>query len=195
MENFGFVKKVFIAKTLGLFRRIDRSWRLFLWNNAFPSLNAEYVGRGCELSISAGGSVGSAGGLQLSNYSSVAAKHGSLNIGRNVFIGVSAQIVCRHSITIGDDTLIAEHVTIRDHDHVFDAELPTAQAGFVAEPIVIGNNVWLGAKVSVLKGVTIGDNAVIAANSVVTKDVPANVLAAGVPARVKRNLRPKSVSI
>ena len=104
-------------------------------------------------------------------------------------MGIGSVIVARECIQIGTDVLIAEYVTIRDQDHLFDGAGITSRSGFSTAPIVIGNNVWLGAKVTVTKGVTIGDNVVIGANSVVAHDIPANCIAVGAPARVIRELR------
>lgn len=95
-------------------------------------------------------------------------------------------IVCRERISIGDNALIAEHVAIRDQDHLYGQGLTTVAADFATAPIVIGSNVWIGAKATITRGVTIGNNSVIGANSVVTTDIPADVVAAGVPARIIR---------
>lgn len=101
------------------------------------------------------------------------------------YINSNAQIVCSEKITIGYGVAIADGVLIRDcddHDLVYDGYQKT-------KPIVIGDHVWIGQKAMILKGVTIGDNAVIAAGSVVTKDVPANTLVGGVPAKpIKTNI-------
>lgn len=110
---------------------------------------------------------------------------GILHIGARVIFGHHCTLGVRESLIIGDDAMLAEMVSVRDHDHRFDdLETPIREQGMVCAPIVIGRNVWIGAKVSVVKGVTIGDNAIIGANAVVTRDVPANAIAAGVPARV-----------
>lgn len=111
---------------------------------------------------------------------------GRLLVGPGAFIGQGSVIVAREEITIGRDALIAEYVTIRDQDHVFGGPLPTARNGFSTAPVRIGDNVWLGAKVTILKGVSIGHNVVVGANSVVTSDLPDNVVAVGTPARVVR---------
>jgi len=88
-------------------------------------------------------------------------------------------------IEIGQNTLIAEFVSIRDYDHDFsDLLVPISKQGFNGKSISIGENVWIGRGVCILKGVTIGDNSIIGANSTVTKDIPANTVAFGSPAKV-----------
>ena len=112
---------------------------------------------------------------------------GTLRVGEGTIFGHHCTLAARDSVTIGADCLIAELVSIRDHDHCFDRlDVPTRDQGFTVAPVRIGRNVWLASKVSVLKGVTIGDNAIVGANAVVTHDIPANAIAVGVPARVVR---------
>ena len=113
---------------------------------------------------------------------------GSLEIGDRTIFGHHCTLGVVDSVVIGPDCLIAEMVAIRDHDHRFDGPLdvPVREQGTASAPVSIGRNVWLAGKVTVLKGVTIGDNAVIGANAVVTKDIPANAVAVGIPARVIR---------
>jgi maltose O-acetyltransferase len=91
---------------------------------------------------------------------------------------------------VGRNALFAEYVTIRDQDHAMDSTEGQGRVGFTSSPIVIGDNVWLGAKVTVTQGVTIGNNVVVGANSVVTRDLPDNCVALGAPARVVRRLKP-----
>lgn len=98
------------------------------------------------------------------------------------YINCDARISCLTSISIGADAAISEQVVIRDHD---SHEL-TGASGPSCAPIAIGDHVWVGFRSVILKGVTIGDGAVIAAGSVVTRDVPPRALAAGVPALVRR---------
>ncbi|MCC6484204.1 MAG: acyltransferase [Armatimonadetes bacterium] len=113
--------------------------------------------------------------------------YGSLDIGPRTIFGHHCTLAVRESLIIGEDCLIAELVSIRDHDHrCDDLTIPFREQGAVVAPVRIGRNVWLGSKATVLKGVTIGDNAVIGANAVVTRDIPANAIAVGVPARVIR---------
>lgn len=169
-----------------LVQKALRIWRRTYWWFLCPSLRLAYAGQGSSISVTDGGSLSSAARLVLSDHSSITVKFGTMRIGRDAFFGNGTVIVCREEISIGDNVLFAEHVTIRDQDHIFGPGLITAKSGFETEPVKIGNNVWLGAKVTVTKGVTIGDNSVVGANSVVTKDLPANCVAAGSPARVVR---------
>lgn len=90
---------------------------------------------------------------------------------------------CYAGIDIGEDVAIAEQVVIRDSDNHFISSEPPCP---MCAPIRIGNHVWVGVRATILKGVTIGDGAIIAAGAVVTHDVPPHCLAAGVPARVVR---------
>lgn len=99
---------------------------------------------------------------------------GALTIGRGVFFNNYCSINCHNSITIGDNVLFGEGVKIYDHDHIFSASTGVSRKKFTTSKVVIGNNVWLCSNVIILKGVSIGDNAVIAAGSVVSKDIPAS---------------------
>ena len=97
---------------------------------------------------------------------------GEVKIGDNVFCNDNVSINCQKKISIGDNTIIGPGVMFFDHDHDFRNNINE----FVKKEIVIGNNVWLGAGCIVLKGTIIGDGAIIAANSTVNKNVPANTI-------------------
>lgn len=103
--------------------------------------------------------------------------------------GFSGTVIsAAESIEIGSNVLCGANVTITDTDwHHLDRALEGIEPAPSA-PVIIGSNVWLGMNVIILKGVTIGSNTVISANSVVTKSIPANVLAGGLPAKVIREL-------
>ncbi|MDR1846634.1 MAG: Coenzyme F420 hydrogenase/dehydrogenase, beta subunit C-terminal domain, partial [Bacteroidales bacterium] len=106
-------------------------------------------------------------------------KNGELII-KSGFINEGVQITCASKVSVGEGCVIARDVVIRDYDgHTID--IPDYK---IAKPIIIGNHVWIGNRSMILKGVTIGDGAIIAAGSIVTKDVPPQCIVAGVPAKV-----------
>lgn len=90
-------------------------------------------------------------------------------------------------VTFGNNVFIAPNCCFTTAEHAIDPEMRKAGVE-IAKPITIGNNVWIGAGSTILAGVTIGDNAVIGAGSLVCKDIPANVVAVGVPCKVKRSI-------
>lgn len=112
-----------------------------------------------------------------------------LVIGDNTRIGRSSIINAAGGVEIGRDVRIGPRLLISSTDHNFSERSKVIRAqGCELEKIVIGNNVWIGGNVSIMKGVNIGDNVVVAAGAVVTKDVPGNVLVAGVPARIIKEI-------
>lgn len=105
-------------------------------------------------------------------------KKASLEIGKNFFMNNFCSINCLEKISIGNNTLFGENVKLYDHNHHYE-NVPNFKIypnQFNTGPIMIGNNCWLGSNVTVLKGVTIGDNSIIGAGCVIYKDVPANTI-------------------
>lgn len=147
------------------------------------------IEQGAKIAATDGGRIQFGASTAIDRFATVIVKHGSLAAGANLYLGVGAVVVARESIKIGENVLIAEHVTIRDQDHAIVPTEGQGRVGFTTSPIVIGDNVWLGAKVTVIQGVTIGNNVVVGANSVVTHDLPDNCVAVGAPARVVRHLK------
>ena len=127
----------------------------------------------------------------------------NIHVGKNFFSNYNLIMIDHTDIYIGDDVRIAPNVTITTVKHPFEAEKRAIQYmdntfhpdGIgdyeINAPVHIGNNVWLASGVIVCPGVTIGDNAVIGAGSVVTKDIPANTFACGVPCRVVKEIEDK----
>ncbi len=109
---------------------------------------------------------------------------GELLIGSNVFISGLCVIAAKRHISIGSDSMIGEIVSIRDHDH--DPAYPPRSGRTVQADLHIGERVWIGAKSSVVRGGSIGDDAVIGTHAVVNRPVPPGSLAVGVPAQVKK---------
>ena len=111
-------------------------------------------------------------------------KDAKLTLGSG-YLNSNVQIICGKEIEIGDDVKIARDVIIRDTD----AHKILGGNHSIVNPVKIGNHVWLGTRSVILKGVTIGDGAIVAAGAIVTKDVPAKSIVAGVPAKViKENI-------
>lgn len=111
----------------------------------------------------------------------------NITIGDNVYINFGCVILDCGQVTIGSDTLIGPNVGLFSGNHTTDAE-ERAAGGLIPRPITIGSRVWLCGNVSVVPGVTIGDDTVIGAGSVVTRDIPSGVVAAGNPCRVLRKI-------
>ncbi len=109
-----------------------------------------------------------------------------IRIGRNVFINQNCTMYDLGGIDIGDDVLIGPNVSIITSGHPL--EPAQRRACVTAKPIAIERNVWIAAGATLIGGVTVGENAVVAAGSVVTRDVPANTLVGGNPARVIRSI-------
>jgi acetyltransferase-like isoleucine patch superfamily enzyme len=117
----------------------------------------------------------------------------SITIGKNCHFGAYNHVTSVNNITIGDNLLTGKWVTITDNSHgefiyeqlaIDPLQRPISSKG----PVIIGNNVWIGDKATILPGVTIGDGAIIAANAVVTKNVPAYSVAGGNPARIIKTI-------
>jgi len=109
-----------------------------------------------------------------------------IRVGERVFINQNCTFYALAEITIGDDVLIGPNVSLITSEHPVSPS--RRRAALVGRPITIGRNVWIAAGATVIGGVTIGENAVVAAGSVVTRDVPADTLVAGNPARVIRSI-------
>jgi len=114
-------------------------------------------------------------------------------IGDNVIFNSDCHIGCIQRVSIGNNVLLASRVFISDHGHGKGTEMdtyipPRKRDLFCKGPVIIEDNVWIGEGVAILSGVHIGKNSIIGANSVVTKNIGANCVAAGVPARIVRHI-------
>lgn len=109
----------------------------------------------------------------------------NITIGKNVFINACCHFQDHGGIVLGDDCLVGHNVVFATLNHSLD---PEKRASMIPAPIVVGKKVWIGSNSTILQGVTIGDNSIVAAGSVVTKDVPANTIVGGVPAKEIRKI-------
>jgi len=108
-----------------------------------------------------------------------------IQIGKNVFINHACSFLDMGGITIEDDVLIGPKVNLITENHPLD---PLDRRALICRPIVIKRNAWIGAAATILPGVTIGENAVVAAGAVVSKDVAANTIVGGIPAKLIKTI-------
>jgi acetyltransferase-like isoleucine patch superfamily enzyme len=123
--------------------------------------------------------------------SKVRAHEGEVRIGAKSVLGQECTISAFQHVSIGRECVIADRVMLIDFDHgVVEVERPIREQGIYKRDVRVGHNVWVGYGAAFLRGVTVGDNAVVGTYAVVTRDVPANAVVAGVPARILR-MRPR----
>jgi acetyltransferase-like isoleucine patch superfamily enzyme len=142
-----------------------------------------YVGPRCRIHVARGGL------LRLRNVNVTwdvlvaVAPRAVIEAGPNGWLGPGSMVSAQQRIVLGEGSMIAEYVTIRDHDHIHDAQHLMSEWRYTGAPVIIGENVWVGSKATIVSGVTIGDHAFVAANAVVTRDVKPGERVGGVPAR------------
>lgn len=152
---------------------------VFLFNKSWvrkePFVSLLFMGKNSELSINKTFTIYSGARIYINENSILKLGSGYINNNLN--------LSCFESIEIGENVAISENVCIRDSDN---HKILTKFDYYSTKPVKIGNHVWIGMNTTILKGVTIGDDAIIAAGSVVNKDIPAKCLAGGMPAKVIR---------
>ncbi|WP_310535271.1 acyltransferase [Novosphingobium sp.] len=157
------------------------------FRTAYPGIScaaSARFGPRARLRAFAGGSIEIGAGCFIHDDVLMIADGGALRLEAGTHVGRGSVIACKEGITIGAGSQVAEQVTIRDHDHNWQGDAPLAEQGFATAPIAIGHDVWLAAKVTVTKGVTIAARSVVGANSVVTRSLETRGAYAGAPARL-----------
>jgi acetyltransferase-like isoleucine patch superfamily enzyme len=146
-----------------------------------------FIGPGCRLEV------GPNAVLELGRWSwlghgcKIRCHEGSVVLGAKSVMGQECTISAYQHVSIGRECVIADRVMLIDFDHgSVEVERPIRLQGIYKRDVNVGHNVWIGYGACILRGVTVGDNAIIGTNSVVTKDVPGNAVVGGVPARVLR---------
>lgn len=114
-------------------------------------------------------------------------KNGQIVIGNNCFFNHNCSITAACSIKIGNDCMFANNIVIIDHDHKVVNNIVTDE--LLCDSVIIDNNVWIGANTTILKGVHIGEGAIVAAGAVVNKDVEAHSVVGGVPIRILKDFK------
>jgi acetyltransferase-like isoleucine patch superfamily enzyme len=127
----------------------------------------------------------------LGNGTKIRCHEGVVSIGAKTVLGQECVISAYQHVSIGRECVVADRVMMIDFDHgVVEVERPIRLQGIYKRDVRIGHNVWIGYGACILRGVTVGDNAIIGTSAVVTRDVPPNAVVAGIPARVIR-MRPE----
>jgi acetyltransferase-like isoleucine patch superfamily enzyme len=146
-----------------------------------------FVGPGVVLQVKRGARIELGRWSWIGHGTKIRCHEGHVSIGAKTVLGQECTISAYRQVAIGRECVIADRVMFIDFDHgMVDVERPIRLQGIYMRDVEVGNNVWIGYGACILRGVTIGDNAVIGTNSVVTRDVPANAVVGGVPARVIR---------
>ncbi|MGH2903072.1 MAG: acyltransferase [Solirubrobacteraceae bacterium] len=123
----------------------------------------------------------------LGHHTKIRVHEGEVSIGAKTVIGQECTISAFQHVSIGRECIVADRVMLIDFDHgVVEVERPIRLQGIYKRDVRVGHNVWLGYGACILRGVTVGDNAIVGTSAVVTKEVPANAVVGGVPARVLR---------
>jgi len=113
-----------------------------------------------------------------------------VTVGKNVYINHACSMLALGKITIEDDVLIGPKANLLSEGHPLD---PDNRKAMIVKPIVIRRNAWIGAGATILPGVTVGENSIVAAGAIVSKDVPENTVVAGIPAKVVKHIQPNDI--
>jgi acetyltransferase-like isoleucine patch superfamily enzyme len=169
------------------------AWR-YLWRRLLTSAGRRwrtdgfvFFGRGLEIEIGASARVDFGRFVWIGDRTKVRCHEGLVEIGQKTVLGQECTITAYQHIRIGEQCVIADKAMFIDFDHgVVEVERPIRLQGIYKRDVEVGSNVWIGYGACILRGVRVGDNSVIGTNSVVTKDVPANAVVGGIPARILR---------
>jgi acetyltransferase-like isoleucine patch superfamily enzyme len=176
---------------LGYARLIARwAWLKLRWRRRLQTDGICFVCPGVQFEIGRDARVVLGRWSWIGHGTKVRAHEGEIMIGAKSVLGQECTISAYQHVSIGRECILADRVMLIDFDHgVVEVERPIRLQGIYKRDVRVGHNVWIGYGACVLRGATVGDNAVIGTNSVVTKDVEANAVVGGVPARTLR-MRP-----
>lgn len=146
-----------------------------------------FLGRRLEIQIARRAEVRFGRFVWIGDGTKIRCHEGVVEIGEKTVIGQECTISAYQRVRIGEQCVIADRAMFIDFDHgVVEVERPIRLQGIYKRDVVVGSNVWIGYGACILRGVSVGDNSIVGTNAVVTKDVPANAVVAGIPARVVR---------
>jgi acetyltransferase-like isoleucine patch superfamily enzyme len=162
-------------------------WLKLRWRGRLQTDGLCFVCRGVKLEIDRGAKVSLGRWSWLGQGCKIRAHEGLVSIGAKSVLGQECTISAYQHVSIGRECIVADRVMLIDFDHgMVEVERPIREQGIYKRDVRVGHNVWIGYGACLLRGVTVGNNAVIGTNSVVNKDVPDDAVVAGIPARVLR---------
>ena len=168
-------------------RLIVRLLRRRLFARRLRSDGIAFIGPRVTLQIGPRGRIELGRWSWLGHGTKIRCHEGVVRIGAKSVLGQECTISAYQHVSIGRECVIADRVMMIDFDHgMVEVERPIRLQGIYKRDVRVGNNVWIGYGACILRGVTIGDNAIVGTSAVVTRDVPANAVVAGIPARVVR---------
>jgi acetyltransferase-like isoleucine patch superfamily enzyme len=163
------------------------AWLKLRWRGRLETDGLCFVGPGVKFEIGHGATLRLGRWCWIGHGSKVRVHEGEVSIGAKSVLGQECTISAFQHVSIGRECIIADRVMLIDFDHgVVEVERPIRLQGIYKRDVDVGHNCWIGYGACILRGVTVGDNCVIGTNTVVTKDVAANAVVAGAPARVLR---------
>jgi len=162
-------------------------WLKVRWRRRLRTDGVCFVGRGVKLQIGRQAVVSLGRWSWVGQGCKIRAHEGEVSIGAKSVLGQDCTISAYQRVAIGRECIVADKAMMIDFDHgMVEVERPVREQGIYKRDVEIGHNVWIGYGACLLRGVALGDNAVIGTSAVVTADVPANAVVAGIPARVIR---------
>jgi acetyltransferase-like isoleucine patch superfamily enzyme len=179
--------RMLTAKYLRLIVRLGRRRLLTPYGRRIELDGLAFIGPKVVLQIGKGARVKLGRWAWIGHGSKIRCHEGVVSIGAKTVLGQECTISAYQHVSIGRECVIADRVMLIDFDHgMVEVDRPIRLQGIYKRDVRVGNNVWIGYGACILRGVTVGDNAVIGTGAVVTKDVPANAIVGGVPARIIR---------
>ena len=184
----------FLARNRMLNGRYARLYWRYLWRRIFTPAGWRwqtdgpvFFGRDLEIEIGRSGTVRFGRFVWVGDGTKIRCHEGVVEIGAKTVIGQDCTISAYRRVRIGEQCVIADRAMFIDFDHgVVEVERPIRLQGIYMREVAVGSNVWVGYGACVLRGVKVGDNAILGTSTVVTRDIPANAVVAGVPARILR---------
>jgi acetyltransferase-like isoleucine patch superfamily enzyme len=163
------------------------AWLKLRWRGRLKTDGLCFIGPGVKLEIGRTATIRLGRWSWIGHGTKIRAHEGEVEIGAKTVLGQECTISSFQHVSIGRECIVADRVMLIDFDHgVVETERPIRLQGIYKRDVNVGSNCWIGYGACILRGVTVGDNAIIGTSTVVTKDIPANAVAGGVPARILR---------